>query len=308
MSEDNKPATVSKDFDLFSDEFTVALAPTEADSVEGVQAEDVVPATVAPKGSPTTKVSRTVDLGDGSGKQVFSAATAEELLDVMTTAQENATKKIRQQEFELKRQSRAKPEKATVSNPSKELTADELFQLATELQKSPDAAIDKIMKAKTGKTMADLGAFISQLEAQSAVNAADTAFLLNHQDDFVPNKENAKSIRDFLQKEELPYTAVNLEYAFQELSESGLLDETPSNATTNDDKVDAKGQRIVVPEHTRRKPMSTGIRNGASTKPAVEDAKPGAMSESEVEQLYKMPIEEARVLMLKKMASASSGR
>src|ERR1700730_17749344 len=39
------------------------------------------------------KFTRTIDLGDGSGIQVFKAATLEKLLDKLSDAQVNATKK-----------------------------------------------------------------------------------------------------------------------------------------------------------------------------------------------------------------------
>jgi len=39
---------------------------------------------------------REIDLGDGSGKQVFEAESVEELLDKLTEAQEHATRKIRE--------------------------------------------------------------------------------------------------------------------------------------------------------------------------------------------------------------------
>lgn len=314
MAEDIKAADVKKDFDLFSDEFSSQSTPDDNVKIveeSGIDNQEVVTKPAAPKGSQGAKVTREVDLGDGSGKQVFSADTADELLDVLTTAQLNATKKIRQQEFELKRQARAKPERpAATSTAAKELSADELFAIATELQTNPKKAIDKVFQAETGMTAAELGKFVRGMQEAQAINAADTQFLQNHQEDYVPSAANAQQIHKFLTDESLPHTAANLEYAFQELSESGLLDEAaPTTEKTDDAKVDSQGQRIAVQPHTRRKPMSTGLRNdNSSARQMTEEVSPSAMSESEVEQLYKLPIEEARALMLRKMAGVSSGK
>ena len=309
-------ANVTK-LSLLDDDFAVSAPDTntgipvteDVDDSEILEAAKPILRTPAEqKAIPPGKVSRTIDLGDGSGKQVFTADNAEELLDKLTTAQENATRKIRAQEFELKRQQRHRPEQATestVASKKRDLTADELFTLANELQKNPASAINKLVEAQTGTTLDDLGKFMSDYKAQAAINAADTQFLLNHQEDFLPSAANAKAINKFLVDEKLPHTAKNLEYAFQELTESGLLDV----AVPDEEAAVTPGERIAVQPHTRKKPMSTGLRakDGSASTPAVTTPESkGLLSESEVEQLYKLPTEEARVLMNKFIQRARS--
>src|SRR5690349_14030031 len=68
---------------------------------------------------------RTIDLGDGSGVQVFEAPTLEELVDKLAEAQRNASKKIR--ELVIKK----KEEEKT--------TADEEFVTAQNLMSRPTA-------------------------------------------------------------------------------------------------------------------------------------------------------------------------
>jgi len=195
-------AKVAAGLSLFDDEFT-AQVPTTDDNSEVVtddvddNSEVVTPAaTTRTSGG---KVTRTIDLGDGSGKQVFTADTAEELLDKLTTAQENATRKIREQEFELKREKRAKPDRSAAPVlAKKELTADELFQIANELSTNPAAAIDKIFTAKTGKSATEIGNFINDFMAAQQVAQAETAFLMNHQTDYIPSAQNAARIEKFL--------------------------------------------------------------------------------------------------------------
>src|SRR5690348_4922094 len=95
---------------------------------------------------------REIDLGDGSGVQVFEAEGAskeealEALSDKIAEAQKNATIKIRAQEAEL-RDLRAK--NAEREKP-KEPTADEEYVLAQEFQKMPRAAFRKMFEEVTG--------------------------------------------------------------------------------------------------------------------------------------------------------------
>ena len=137
------------------------------------------------------------------------------------------------------------------------------------------------------------------------------SFLQKHEGvDFLPTPDNAKAIQDFLQKEALPYTAANLEYAFQELSEGGLLDMPSSSTTDSEGESTESGKRIVVPEHTRRKPMSTGLTQKQSSGTRKEVAPPtqSGLTESEVEELYRLPEEQARTKMLAHMRRlAASG-
>lgn len=304
------PVTDAK-LDLFSDEFSAGVPDSntgievaQTDETDDDILESARPVAKIVPSQGTKQVSRTIDLGDGSGKQVFTAATADELLDKLTTAQENATRKIRQQEFELKRTVRARPEREETSTfkQPRDLSADELFALANELQKNPQAAIDKLVEAQTGKSLKQLGETITKYEAAERVNAADTQFLLNHQEDFLPSTNNAKLINKFLVDEKLPHTAKNLEYAFQELTESGLLD------VASPDEAQKQNERIAVQPHTRRKPLSTGISNNQSQGTPVLETQntKGALSEAEVEQLYKLPQEQARVLMNKFIQRARS--
>jgi hypothetical protein len=295
--------------DLFGDEFA-DIKPTAAVEETDEAEDEVEPAVVAPGIKPaatktTAKFSREIDLGDGSGKQVFNGDTADEVLDKLTEAQKNATVKIREQAFELKRQQRAQPERIE-SKPSgkKELTAQDLVDLGSELSANPDAAIDKLFKAKTGLTAAEIGNFVNEFRAAQETARADTAFLMNHQNDYVPSQQNANRIEKFLADEKLPHTARNLEYAFQELTESGLLEAKVEEA--------ADPNKVAVQPHQRRKPMSTGIRQSqSSARPAdANEVNAGAIKESEVEEIYKLPLEEARVKMqaLMRRAKASSGQ
>jgi hypothetical protein len=300
-TEDGRGESTIAKLDLFQDDFASAPAvETNDDAAEETNDAPEEQEVVSKPPVSGGKVTRTVDLGDGSGKQVFTANSAEELLDVMTTAQENATKKIREQAFELKRGERAKPDRTPARTfAKKDLTADELFAIATELPTNPAAAIDKIFKAQTSLTTAEIGSFIADFVVAQQIATADTKFLMNHQDDYIPNATNANRITKFLTDEKLAHTAENLEYAFQELTESELLE------------VAAPTDKVTVKPHQRNKPMSTGIQSKQVSGRQSEELKPaGAVSESDVEEIMRLPLEEARQKMAKLMhkAKASSGR
>lgn len=300
----DESAKVSKGVDLFGDEFAESQVPTE-ETEETEDGDDNSVAAELPGVRATvpgvSKFTREIDLGDGSGKQVFKADSAEALLDVLTEAQKNATIKIREQQFELKKAQRAQPERIDTPTATKrDLSAQELLDITNELSKNPASAVDKIFKAQTGLTAAEVGTFINDFRTAQSIAKADTDFLLNHQEDYVPSAQNAARIEKFLADEKLQHTHKNLEYAFQELTEGGLLE--VNSADPN---------KVTVPSHQRRKPMSTGIRQSSSSRPTdANEVNPSAIKESDVEEIYKLPLEEARVKMqaLMRKAQASSSR
>src|SRR5437868_2462551 len=93
-------------------------AELEAAGQSGEQESDEVP-------NEPQVFSRTIDLGDGSGVQVFEAPTLEELVDKLAKAQENATRKIR----ELAAKVKIEPAPETKSK----LSPDEEFVLGQEM-------------------------------------------------------------------------------------------------------------------------------------------------------------------------------
>lgn len=290
------------EMDLFGDEFAVAApAPAEVVNPNIVTEDDAADgepvAGVTSESAQSDELVQEIDLGDGGGKQVFKAKSATEMIAKLTKAQENATRKIRQQEFELQRQKRATPDK-TARPTAKQLTADDKFALAQEFAKDPEAALDKLLAAK-GLTTTDLVDGVTE----RAVARAEAAFLSKHAGEFLPSPDNAKAMQKFLSDEGLAYTAPNLEYAFQELSEGGLLDMPSSDAQDSEGESTESDQRIVVPQHTRRKPMSTGLtqKQSSGVRAVVEKTTASGITESEVEEIYNLPMEQARKKMLAHM-------
>src|ERR1700743_2577476 len=142
MADEKQEATVSKGVDLFGDEFAesqVQVSDDDEQTSDDSEGEDnSAPELAGIRTVSAAKFQREIDLGDGSGKQVFKADSAEELLDKLTEAQKNATIKIREQQFELKRAKRAHPERIdTPTAVKRDLTAQELLDISNELAKNP---------------------------------------------------------------------------------------------------------------------------------------------------------------------------
>lgn len=310
---DTKDTAQTSTLDLLSDEFLSPgidpdaqrdqLAPPANDELEdGGDGGDGEPASGVNEDG---EYVREIDLGEGSGKQVFKAKTAEEMVEKLYKAQENASKKIREQAAQLRRRTRVEPERHVEAAPA-ELTADQIFAIQQEFAKNPVAALDKILAAK-GIDLSELKQDSIELRTQKM----EHAFLQKHEGvDYFPTPKNAQAIQSFLREEKLSYTAKNLEYAFQELTDSGLLEVAAEVKKVKDGESKTEEERIVVPEHTRRKPMNTGLSSKQSSSrevvPAAKVTK--GISESEVEDLYNLPTEQAREKMLKYMARASSSR
>lgn len=239
------------------------------------------------------KFTRTIKGEDGGGDEVFTADTLDELLDKIVTSKEHASKKIREQNKLLK----LKPEKALepkgVSAEVKPMTVEDRRVLAEKFQLDPVAAMDEYMAGNP-----EFQAFKQFTATQQAAitNAAtEQAFLDSVGDSFHKSPKNATALINYLKSEELPYTAKNLEYAFQELTESGLLEVKTEDVQGQDG--DNRG--IRVKEHVRTKPQSTGTRNSqVASRRAPEEVNPEGVVDVDVRKIMAEPdIEKAQQMM-----------
>lgn len=172
---------------------------------------------------------REIDLGDGSGVQVFEAETQDGLIDKLTEAQRNATLKIK----ELNRQSKAapvvEPEKrdARVKPEPSVLSQSELEQVSIQLSTEPHKAFEKLFRAATGASPTEFAKTVAQVNDVVEVlqgAAAAEEFVAEHIEDYSPTPKNFAAIRKFLETENLHTTKRNLDYAFYKLSAQGALD------------------------------------------------------------------------------------
>jgi len=172
----------------------------------------------APQG---VAVRRVVDLGDGAGPEVFEATapTREEALDILADKQAeaklNASKKIREQEAELR------DLRARTSEPlDPKSTADEEYVLAQEFSKMPKATFRKMFEEMTGMKPEEFQTMKQAAQAYQAATATTEAistFVSMHPDyeDAGPiGDKNGTAMKKKLDELKLPVTPENLHRAY----------------------------------------------------------------------------------------------
>lgn len=263
---------------LIDDDFAVSLAPAV-----------VVP----PKQDPPPVADdvpafrREIDLGDGSGKQVFEGGTAEELIDKLADAQKHATAKIREQNRQLKLAPKPAQEKKTAraKYEPKKLSVDDEFMLGQQLTESPRKAVAAFLEADLGMSLEQVRekfAKLDEFEQERRETATAVKFVEAHPD-YAVTPKNYNTIREYLDNNELAFTKSNLDHAFEELSTSGLLDKPqPTVAAPSDPVAEARIEPIapVAP----KKPANTGL-SDRSSRPASAAASQGVLTAVEIENM-----------------------
>ena len=251
---------------------------------------------------------RELDMGEGAGLEVFEAtgATREEALEALTDkiaeSKLNASKKIRQQEAELRdfRARTAEPAKP------KEISADDEYVIAQELQKNPSKAFRKMFKELTGYEVEDFSSVKQAYDAYKVgqqANQGIATFIATHSDYEDAGKageRNAELMKMKLAEMGLPGTSENLSKAYSHLKQSGLLTLKGEEAHADTDDKTKEPERIaqakVEPTQQRTKKTS-GISTQssravapASTEPSEDDA-------------YKLPMDQLLQLANKQMSA-----
>lgn len=197
------------------------ISPTAEGSPDGETAPD----------SETTEsepivVEREINLGDGSGVQVFRGVGATEteaytaLADELASAQANATKKIR----ELTQTS------VSTNAPDTTTTPENEFLLQQRLLDAPRATIRELFKEEFGMSPTEIKAKLAKadaaLEAQTIDRASD-AFLAANPDYFVSEQNGRRMVRQ-LEIEGLPPTTENMQKVYDGLKADGLITPKPA--------------------------------------------------------------------------------
>ncbi len=161
---------------------------------------------------PETVYRRVIDLGDGSGVQVFEASSLEELVDKLAEAQKNATKKIRDLSYQKKQ--------------DEQETADKDFVASQELMQHPTSAFKKLFESTVGMPIETFKTKVARIEAWEKAesdNTASTGFVKANPE-YVANEANGKKLVKYLEAHNLPVTEDNLNKAFKDLKEIGLIE------------------------------------------------------------------------------------
>jgi hypothetical protein len=225
---------------------------------------------------------REIDLGDGAGKEVFEAASLEELVDKIADAKGHASRKIR----ELSAAQKTVQEKAqTVIDNSTTLSDEEKFIFGNELLTDPLAAINKLMAKATGKNLNEMKTALSRLETIEAERqevSAAKQFLASHPD-LTLSQADGDRIERYVKTYKLPPTAESIEQAYRELSEGGLLElKRPETNNSDTTPTTRTAQRIAAPA-TKTVVVQRRAASGLSTRQA--ETKPQELTEQD---LYNM--------------------
>jgi hypothetical protein len=228
---------------------------------------------------------RTIDLGDGSGVQVFEADSADALLDKLADAQLNATRKIR----EL-----TKHVPAQVTKPVEfQFSAEDEALITSEILANPTKAIQAAFEKITGMSVSDFRSTTEAMKEYRAASARGNAVqdFLNATPDFYDSEKNSKKIQRYLDTQGLSYSTESLKQAYQDLHESGLLESKPvTTQQTNQGTSDALS--ISSGSQGRQKARAgSGLSSGNSSVPPVIDVEA---------ELDKLPIEEVMKLVPRK--------
>lgn len=258
-------------FDVVEPEAPVVTQPRGPDG-KFISAEPVVSAVV--ETPEPTSYSRTIDLGDGSGAQVFTAATKDELLDKLADAQKHATIKIRDQNRILK---------ATPKAPAKkELTPDEEYLLGQRFISEPSKAFKELAEAEYGMPFEEIkaAAAAARQHAQERVAEANADLWVKNTPGYFPNEANARKMKAYVNKMFGGDQSVeNLTAAYQDLKESGLLQEKPAAPPVV--------PVVAAPAAPRARASSLSSRISTVAAP------PSGHTEAD---LYKMPLHELEAL------------
>jgi hypothetical protein len=240
---------------------------------------------------------RTIDLGDGAGVQVFEGATLEELVDKLAKAQENATRKIREQNAALK----AQP--AVIPSPvEKELTNDEKWLLQQRMLQDPVGLVQEFAQREVQKAEAAReAAATAEREAIAKADAAAKAWV-DSNTEYYASEKNGNKIKRFLELNGLDISPENLTAAFNDLSESGLLEARPAEATKAEpeETVAQPTRRIVETAQPTVTTVRRKVVGSISTKRSAPVENVSGLTE---DALYKLPLSELEQMTLQHFRS-----
>jgi hypothetical protein len=179
---------------------------------------------------------RVIDLGDGSGTQVFRGKTYDELIDNLAKAQENATRKIR----EL---SAAQKAATKVVDEAEGLTEDERFLLSQKILTDPASVIDMFVDKAFKKRVEPRLKPVEDVARETRETKVATDWVASTPD-YYACESNGKKIQKYLETQGKDITRENLQAAFEDLNADGLLVAKPAEKQDAESDTDKTGTRI----------------------------------------------------------------
>lgn len=233
-----------------------------AESVARAVAESAA-APPPPNPQPAQECVQEVDLGDGSGVQVFKGASWEEVAKKLAEAQKNATKRIRELS---QRPTGLQPENKSLFQPveykPRDLTQAEQLRIADDMsQGNMTRAFDQLIESRLGVKPNELAngmnllqtLYRDKLEQNATANWSKRHQGEYWQFDFIPSLTR---ISQKLLEAGYPITETNLEWSYNQLVAAGeILVEEPQDETP----APPPAQPAAPPEPSRRTPAPTFV-------------------------------------------------
>lgn len=226
-------------------------------------------------------VRREIDLGDGSGVQVFKGRGAsqieayDDLADRLLDAQRNASKKIREQNDSLKKFNQS--------------TADDNYVIAKQLQEKPVETIQQLVDRHLAEKAARE---TKQINEEKAIQLAWVA----EHPEYIPTPQNSEALFGWIRNQgDTKLTEDNLEKAYQSLKASGLLKLKDESASDDTKEVATGTERIAQTDvnstQHRSSTKGSSIRRSNGTPITPVKAEP---SEDDLYDSSKFSLEELR--------------
>lgn len=218
-----------------------------------------------------------VDLGDGSGVQVFKGKTQKQVIAALGKAQVNASKKIRQQEQQNRLLIANEP--AEIEEPQtrfkpRALTADEQWEISQNLSDPSKAskALDKYFEIRVGGSIEQVIEKITNhdddLEFRRARNEA-LAFI-RETPEFYNSEENGLRLANYIEEKGWASTKRNLRKAFVILTDERKLEQRPSDQvlTPEVEEVSTTSSREAAVPVTEEPAAAVPVAKPVSAEPA----------------------------------------
>lgn len=227
-----------------------AVEPVVPPEPEGPQVHQYEDGTIVSIEHTSKGWEATLDAGTGGPAEVFRGRTKDDMFLELARGKANATRKIREQNRKEKLRVPPPPVAPVSSNQPRVLSADDIFQIKTQLQSDPNLAMETWFQKRTGLSIDQLHQLAAKAERGQAaaeeldIDAVGKAFVAAHPD-YQPDDENLRAIIQWLGKYKLnpqqdlstidpgiamnavytggAWTPSNLDEAFDDLSASGLL-------------------------------------------------------------------------------------
>lgn len=244
---------------------------------------------------------RDIEIEPGAGVEHFEASSIEELLDKIADAKGHASRKIREQEAELRRLRTQPVEKAPEVRP---LSDDEKYVYSQKIMSDPGAAISELADRYILPKLEPRLKKAERAELAIAQGEATQAFMQKHPE-FYPSQTNGNRMLKQLALDGYDGTSVeHLEEAFNSLRESGLLESKPAEAPgAGKPQERAVEERIVPQQRESRVVTVRKVVGGLSAKrSAPVDSVPPEPTE---EQIRNLPMDQLRLKAVQSLTSPS---